>query len=146
MSQLRRQHPIPMVKGQSFMLQKGKISVVNVFQSSFFGQIKYTHACIDLFRGICINLGKTFSKFRDLQGIPSGNTDQNPSGPSAIHRVASPKPKEACHRCGLTNHKAADCHFKEATCHNCGRKRHLKRACRSGKKPQKGERPPTAPK
>ena len=59
----------------------------------------------------------------------------------AVHRVTSPKPaKEACYRCGQTNHKAHDCRFKEATCHNCGKKGHIKVVCRSKKQPQRGRR------
>ena len=39
-------------------------------------------------------------------------SDQAPNGPGTVHKVKSPPPKktpEACYRCGLTNHKAADC-------------------------------------
>ena len=62
-----------------------------------------------------------------------------PSGNSAVHKVTSPSQKEACYRCGLTNHRANDCRFKEATCHSCGKKGHIKRACRSGKQFQRKE-------
>ena len=68
-------------------------------------------------------------------------SDQAPNGPGTVHKVKSPPPKktpEACYRCGLTNHKAADCRLKDATCHKCGRKGHIQRACRSGGQPQKG--------
>ena len=59
----------------------------------------------------------------------------------AVHSVTSPKPmKEACYRCGQTNHKASECRFKEATCHNCGKKGHIKVVCRSKKQPQRGKR------
>ena len=59
----------------------------------------------------------------------------------AVHSVTSPKPvKEACYRCGQTNHKAGECRFKEATCHNCGKKGHIKVVCRSKKQPQRGKR------
>ena len=68
-----------------------------------------------------------------------------PSGNSATHKVTSPSQKEACHRCSLTNHKANDCRFKEATCHTCGKKRHIKRACRSGKCFQRKERNEATP-
>ena len=56
--------------------------------------------------------------------------EQLPSGNTSVHKVTSP---EACYRCGLTNHKTSDCHFKEATCRGCGKKRHIQRACKSGK-------------
>ena len=49
-------------------------------------------------------------------------TEHLPSGNSAVHKVTSPPKMEACHRCGLTNHKANDCAFKEATCHSCGKR------------------------
>ena len=43
-----------------------------------------------------------------------------------VHNVASWSPrKEACYRCGKTNHKASDCKFKEAVCYNCGKRGHL---------------------
>ena len=71
-------------------------------------------------------------------------TEQLPSGNSTVHKVTSPPQREACHCCGLTNHKANDCHFKEATCHSCGKKGHIKRACKSGKRPQRrGRNGPT---
>ena len=55
-----------------------------------------------------------------------------------VHSVASWSPrKEACYRCGRTNHKANDCKFKEAACHNCGKRGHLKRRC---KQPQRGDK------
>ena len=55
-----------------------------------------------------------------------------------VHNVASRSPrKEACYRCGRTNHRASDCKFKEAVCHNCGKRGHLKRRC---KQPQRGDR------
>ena len=63
-----------------------------------------------------------------------------PSGNSAVHKVTCPPQKEACYRCGLTNHKANDCCFKEATCHSCGKKGHIKTACKSGKPFQRKER------
>ena len=59
-----------------------------------------------------------------------------PSGNSTVHKVTSPPQKEGCYRCGLTNHKAKDCRFKEATRHKCGKKGHIKRVCKSGKQPQ----------
>ena len=63
--------------------------------------------------------------------------EQIPSGNTAVHKVTSPPKKESCYRCGLTNHKAADCHFKETICHQCGKKGHIKRVCRSGAQPQR---------
>ncbi len=65
----------------------------------------------------------------------------NAEASGAVHAVTSPKPgKEACYRCGQTNHKASECRFKEATCHNCGKKGHIKVACRSKKQPIRGKR------
>ena len=52
-------------------------------------------------------------------------TEQVPSGSSTVYKATSPSQKEASYRCGLTSHKAADCHFKEATCHTCGKKGHI---------------------
>ena len=63
---------------------------------------------------------------------------------TTVHKVTSPSQREACHSCGLTNHKANDCRFKEAICHSCGKKGHIKRACKSGKRPQRrGRNGPT---
>ena len=71
-------------------------------------------------------------------------TDPAPSGSGPVHNVTSPPKKEACFRCGLSNHKAHDCRFKEATCHSCGKKGHIKRACRSSRQPQRrGRNAPT---
>ena len=74
-------------------------------------------------------------------------TEQVPSGNSTVHKVMSPSQKEACYRCGLTSHKAADCRFKEAACHAYGKKGHIKRACKSSRHPQrKGGRTAPTPK
>ena len=55
-----------------------------------------------------------------------------------MHSVASQSPrKEACYRCGRTNHKASNCKFKEAVCPNCGKRGNLKRRC---KQPQRGDK------
>ena len=73
-------------------------------------------------------------------------TEQVPSGSSNVHKVMSPpqNSKEACYRCGLTNHKPNDCRFKEAMCHSCGKKGHIKRACKSSRQPQRrGRNAPT---
>ena len=95
----------------------------------------------------------TFSKAVDLaQNLETASkdaqmkgTDQTAAGSSGVHKVMSPSKKEACHRCGLTNHKANDCRFKEATCHGCGKKGHIKRACRSAKQPQgRGKKGPSS--
>ena len=48
-------------------------------------------------------------------------TEQLPSGNSTVHKVTSPSQREACHRSGLTNHKANDCRFKEV--HKVGKER-----------------------
>lgn len=63
--------------------------------------------------------------------------EQSPSGSSTVHKVTSPSKKESCYRCGLTNHKANECRFKEATCHKCGNKGHIKRACKSSRPSQR---------
>ena len=42
----------------------------------------------------------------------------------------------ACHRCGLTNHKADKCKSKEVTCHACGKKGHIKRVCEARERPR----------
>ena len=58
--------------------------------------------------------------------------------PGTVHSVASQSPrKEACYRCGRTNHKASNCKFKEAVCPNCGKRGNLKRRC---KQPQRGDK------
>ena len=44
------------------------------------------------------------------------------SGNSTVHKVTFLSQREACYRCGLTNHKANGCHFKKATCHYYGKK------------------------
>ena len=51
-------------------------------------------------------------------------TEHAPSGSSTMHKVASPSKRAACYWCGLSNHKANECHFKEATSqlHNLKRK------------------------
>ena len=71
--------------------------------------------------------------------------EQLPSGNTSVHKVTSPSQREACYRCGLTNHKASDCHFKEATCHGCGKKGHIQRACKSGKQSHRRGRMERAP-
>jgi hypothetical protein len=64
----------------------------------------------------------------------------NGEASGAVHAVTSPKSgKEACYRCGQTNHKASECRFKEAPCHNCGKKGHIKVTCRSKKQPTQGK-------
>ena len=50
------------------------------------------------------------------------------SGTSTAYKVMSLSQKEACYCCGLTNHKANDCRFKEAICHSCGEK-DIKNGC-----------------
>ena len=36
-----------------------------------------------------------------------------------------------CVRCGKTNHKEADCYYKDQTCHSCGKEGHISRMCRN---------------
>ena len=50
----------------------------------------------------------------------------------------------ACFRCGRSNHKSADCYFKDATCRHCGKKGHIWKACKSRINPTqhpRGHRP-----
>lgn len=63
--------------------------------------------------------------------------EQVPSGSSTVHKVTSPPQNEVCYRCGRSNHKPDDCHFKETTCNRCGKKGHIKRACKSRRPPQR---------
>ncbi|KAL6457444.1 hypothetical protein MHYP_G00344070 [Metynnis hypsauchen] len=39
--------------------------------------------------------------------------------------------RNKCARCGKTNHKEADCYYKELKCHNCGKKGHISKVCRN---------------
>ena len=61
---------------------------------------------------------------------------------SKINNVPTSTPAKSnpCHRCGQTNHKPSNCKFKDATCLACGNKGHIKRVCRTGKLPQRGQR------
>ena len=93
----------------------------------------------------------TFTKALEIaQSLETATKDaqrlkQEASG--AVHSVTSPKSvKEACYRCGQTNHKASECRFKEATCHNCSKKGHIKVVCRSKKQLQRGRRQSQRPK
>lgn len=43
-----------------------------------------------------------------------------------------------CLSCGKSNHKRADCFFKDATCNSCGKVGHIKSACRSKDSNKKG--------
>ena len=82
---------------------------------------------------------ETASKDAQMKGPEHAPTGSNP-----VHKVVSPPQKEACYRCGLTNHKANDCRLKEATCHGCGKKGHIKRACKSSRQPRRrGRKTPT---
>ena len=59
---------------------------------------------------------------------------------SGSQQLTTRRDPQACHRCGLTNHKADKCRFKEATCHACGKKGHIKRACRSKRRNTRGSK------
>ena len=73
------------------------------------------------------------------------NAQQLKGADSTVQKINAPRPSRkrapggGCYRCGLRNHEADKCRFKEATCHGCGKKGHIKRACRSkkGGKPTK---------
>ena len=71
-------------------------------------------------------------------------SEQIPCENTAVHKVTSPSEKESCYRCGLTNHKTADCRFKETICHQCGKQRHIRRVCRSGAQSQRRGKKGTA--
>lgn len=58
-------------------------------------------------------------------------------GAKAPRHPRSPKkqPEDPCYRCGGTNHKPADCRFRDQLCRCCRKKGHIARVCRSkGKK------------
>ena len=38
---------------------------------------------------------------------------------------------QSCYRCGIANHNAAYCEFKEAQCHNCAKTGHIAPTCHS---------------
>lgn len=52
------------------------------------------------------------------------------------HGVQKSKPqtkhnREACYRCGRSNHVSSECKFKDAQCHACGKTGHIASVCRS---------------
>ncbi len=75
----------------------------------------------------------TFKKAMELaQSYESADrhAQQLKASKPAVHKVTprGPQPRydaKGCYRCGLTNHRADQCRFKEATCHQCGKKGHL---------------------
>ena len=50
-----------------------------------------------------------------------------------------PKPSDSprCYRCGHTNHRPADCKFRDMQCHSCGKTGHIAPVCRSKPRPKK---------
>lgn len=46
-------------------------------------------------------------------------------------RPKKPSGSQSCYRCGRSNHKPADCKFKDARCHACGKTGHIAPVCRS---------------
>lgn len=46
-------------------------------------------------------------------------------------RSQKPKAFQSCYRCGRSNHRPADCKFKEAQCHSSGKTGHIAPVCRS---------------
>ena len=88
----------------------------------------------------------TFAKAIEIaQSVETASKDaQQPMKQvsSKINSVPVPIPVKTnpCYRCGQANHKVNNCRFKEATCHACGNKGHLKKVCRTGKQPQRGQR------
>ena len=79
----------------------------------------------------------TFKKAMELAQsyeATDGNAQQLREPEPAVHKVTLPQSTtkcdlQACHMCGLTNHKVDRCIFKKATCHGCGKKGNIKRAC-----------------
>ena len=51
---------------------------------------------------------------------------------AAVRRV-SPCTTVSCNHCGKNNHKATQCHFKNAICNNCQKKGHLVKIYRAPK-------------
>ena len=88
----------------------------------------------------------TFAKAIEIaQSVETASKDAQQSSEQTGLRINSvPAPTHArpnpCYRCGQTNHRASNCKFKEAICHLCGNKGHLKKVCRTGKQPQKGQK------
>ena len=87
--------------------------------------------------------GLTFSKALEIAksletAVKDAQQLKGSEQAGTVHNVVSRSPrKEACYRCGRTNHRASNCKFKEAVCHSCGKRGHLKRRC---KQPQRGDR------
>ena len=87
--------------------------------------------------------GLTFSKALEIAksletAVKDAQQLKGSEQAGTVHNVVSRSPrKEACYRCGRTNHRASDCKFKEAVCHNHGKRGYLKRRC---KQPQSGDR------
>ena len=80
------------------------------------------------------NIDLTFSKALET-AVKHAQQLKGSGQAGTVHNVASRSPrKEACYRCGRTNHKARDCKFKEAICHNC-----RKRGSRGGASNHKEE-------
>ena len=46
-------------------------------------------------------------------------------------RSQRPRAFQSCYRCGRSNHKPADCKFKEAQCYLCGKTGHIAPVCQS---------------
>lgn len=49
----------------------------------------------------------------------------------AQHHTSKCRERQACYRCGRTNHAEENCKFKEAECHRCGKLGHIAPMCRS---------------
>lgn len=59
--------------------------------------------------------------------------------PENVQKVGGRKPSAgdtgiSCHRCGLPDHIATTCKFKDRVCHRCKKSGHLARVCRSKSK------------
>ena len=78
------------------------------------------------------------------QGLEAAavNTQSLKTTDSSINRVNGPpsgasgasggsRDKQPCFHCGRSNHKAADCRFRDSECYKCDKKGHIAPVCRS---------------
>ena len=67
------------------------------------------------------------------QGIEAAEQHTQQLKTEAVVRRVSPTGTRTtvCKHCGKNNHKASQCHFKDAVCNNCQKKGHLAKICRA---------------